>query len=159
MKARLQRLRAEVASDRAAFAARVEELAALDLEGTPRAGDLAQAAVSLHHGYGAVESLLGRIARTLGEGLFEGADGHQRLLEAMGLEIESVRPAVLSSPSLTLLMRLLGFRHFFRHAYAVTLDRERLARLRGEALELRPLLEKDLDRFDDFLRKLAEAAP
>ena len=55
MKAIIQRLRAEIQSDRAAWLARVDELRALDVS-QGDAGVLAQAAVALHHGYGAVES-------------------------------------------------------------------------------------------------------
>lgn len=152
------RLRAEVASDREAFEKRVAELETLDLTAAPGPGDLAHAAVSLHHAYGAVEAILERVARAIGEDQPGGADWHQALLHAMGLEIEAVRPAVLSSESLDPLRRLLSFRHFLRHAYAVALDGERLARLREDALHLRKPLAADLDRLDGFLRKLAEAA-
>lgn len=68
MRAKIQRLRAEIASDRVAAELRIAELEQLSLD-APRAGDLAQAAVALHHAYGAVEAALARLARTLGEGL------------------------------------------------------------------------------------------
>jgi hypothetical protein len=122
------------------------------------AATLAQAAVALHHAYGAVESALERVARTLEGGVPLGADSHVALLEAMALEIEGVRPAVLSQQSLLLLRRLLGFRHFFRHAYAVGLDAARLASLREDALALGPGLALDLDRLDAHLAAVANAA-
>jgi len=60
----IQVLRVEVASDREAFTARVEELAALPLdEMTTDPGVLARGAVALHHAYGAFEAALGRVAR------------------------------------------------------------------------------------------------
>lgn len=157
MKAKIQRLRAEVASDRAAAELRIAELEQLSLD-TPQAGDLAQAAVALHHAYGAVEAALARLARTLGEGLPEGDDWHQALLHIMGLEVEGVRPPILSGESVTLLRRLLAFRHFFRHAYAVALDAERLAALREDALSLRAHVAADFERLDVFLKQLAEAS-
>lgn len=159
MKARIQRLRAEVKSDRRAFEARVRELRDLDLDAARSSeADLAQAALALHHGYSAVEALLDRLSRTIEGSLPEGPDWHQALLDAMALEIEDVRPRVLADESVGLLRRLLGFRHFLRHAYAVPLDREQLVRLRGDALALAPLLAADLDALDAFLQRLAERA-
>lgn len=76
----------------------------------------AQVAVALHHAYGAVEAALARTARTLEGDVPERPDRHQALLEPMGLELEGIRPAVLSSDSQERLRRLLAFRRFFRHA-------------------------------------------
>lgn len=50
----------------------------------------------------------------------------------MALDIEAVRPRVLSNDSLRGLRRLLAFRHFFRHAYAVSLEAPKLEILRDE---------------------------
>jgi hypothetical protein len=52
----------------------------------------AQAAVALHHGYGAVESLLVRVSRYVEGSLPTGPDWHVELLESMALELEGVRP-------------------------------------------------------------------
>jgi len=159
MKARVQRLRAEVKSDRAAFEARVAELGGVDLSAAASSeADLARAALALHHAYSAVESLLVRVSRTIEGSLPEGADWHQALLDAMVLEIEGVRPRVLADQTARLLRRLLGFRHFLRHGYAVPLDRERLERLRSDALALAPRLAADLDSLDSLLQRLAERA-
>jgi hypothetical protein len=152
----MQRLRAEIASDRRAFEARVDELAALDLH-EPSPSTLAHAAVTLHHAFGAVEALLARVARALEGTAPEGPDSHRALLEAMALEIESVRPAVLSTGSVVLLRRLLGFRHFFRHAYAVSFEANRMEALRRDAKALREPLAADLERLDAFLRDVAGA--
>jgi hypothetical protein len=151
MSPKLQRLRAELASDLRAFKARVGEMALLPPLTNADRGALAEAAIALHHAYGAVESALSRIARSVDAGLPEGPDWHQALLSVMALEIDRVRPAVLSAETRDLAQRLLGFRHFFRHAYAVDLDGERLERLRRDAALLLPLLEKDLAQFDQFL--------
>ena len=63
MNGRIQRLRAEIASDRDALAGRIRELSAIDLARPDASeGDLARAALALHHAYGAVESALTRIA-------------------------------------------------------------------------------------------------
>jgi hypothetical protein len=118
---------------------------------------LAEAAVALHHAYGAIEAALTRIARAIDDGLPEGSDWHQALLHTMGLAIDKVRPAVLRPETRSLLQRLLGFRHFFRHAYAIELDGTRLEDLRACAQRALPLLREDLQRFDDFLAEVGQA--
>ncbi|MGO8995156.1 MAG: hypothetical protein ACLQVI_17715 [Polyangiaceae bacterium] len=156
MKAQLLRLRAEVASDVAAWTARLGELRGVDLD-APTPATLAQAAVALHHAYGAVESALTRVARAF-DGPPEGADWHQALLDAMALEIEGLRPAVLSPASVRDARVLLAFRHFFRHAYAATWDAERLTSLRATAVALDGPLLADFARLDLLLRDLAGRA-
>ncbi len=78
MNPRLQRLRAEITSDARVFESRLDELAQINLA-SPTEATLAQAAVALHHAYGAIESALARVARTIDAGLPDGADWHQGL--------------------------------------------------------------------------------
>ncbi len=155
MKVPIQRLRAEIRSDRDALARHLDDLASLKWGGEDAAGAAARAAVALHHAYGSVESALTRVARQLEGSLPEGADWHQALLDSMALEIEGVRPRVLSPETQSGLRRLLAFRHFFRHAYAVVLDEKRLADLRDQAIAVRPALNRDLDALDAFLSMVA----
>lgn len=150
----LQRLRAEVRSDRQAFESHVREIESLSLA-PASPGDLARGAVALHHAYGAVEAAFARVAGLLEGSVPSGADWHGRLLHAMSLEIPSVRPAVLGPSSRDGLRRLLAFRHFFRHAYSVDLDPEQPSELRRVAVEVRAPLGRDLDALDDFLAALA----
>lgn len=152
--AEVHRLRAEIKSDRSAFDGRLEELSGLDADPSDVA-TLAQMAVALHHAYGAIEAALSRVARLLEGSLPQGADWHQQLLQTMGLEIVAVRPAVLSAETTAGLRRLLAFRHFFRHAYAVSWDSEQLASLKGAAVSVRAPLALDLDALDAFLARLA----
>jgi hypothetical protein len=154
--ARLSRLRAEIAADLHAFELRLDELVSLPaLEGASAAA-LAQTAVALHHAYGAVENALGRVARVLDRDEPGGPEWHQELLGAMALEVEGVRPAVLRPETAAELRRLLGFRHFFRHAYAVELDPAQLEQMRQVASHVRPLVSADLQQFDSVLKELAE---
>jgi hypothetical protein len=153
----LQRLRAEIRFDREAFARRVTELVSLDrLAGSDRAAQRAQAAVALHHAYGSLESIMVRVARHLEGDLPEGGDWHQALLHAMSLDIEGVRPALFTSGTVGVLRRLLGFRHFFRHAYAAELDAERLALLRQDVVSATPAILAELDRLDQYLGQVGE---
>lgn len=157
MSPRIQRLRAEIASDLRTFETRLAELASLPGLVDADRGSIAEAAVALHHAYGAIESALERVARVVDDGLPEGPEWHQALLHVMALAIESVRPAVLSPRTRELLQRLLGFRHFFRHAYCVDLDGARLEELRSHAASVLPLVREDLARFDSFLAEVGVA--
>jgi hypothetical protein len=153
----IQRLRAEIASDRLAFGERTGELRGLEIS-LAAPSVLAQTAMSLHHAYGAVESILVRVALALEGSLPTAADWHVALLETMALDIEGVRPRVLSPESLTVLRRLIGFRRFFRDAYAVPLDPARLSALREDTATLAPVLAADLDRLDAHLARIAAGA-
>lgn len=157
MKAALQRLRAEIRFDRAAFETRLSELQGIELSSTTDAAHCAQAAVALHHAYSAIESIMQRTARAIDGDLPAGADWHQSLLHTMGLDIEGIRPAVLSRESVSALRELLAFRHFFRHAYAVEFDPERLALLRRDLLDAAPRLAHELTALDTFLAEVAAA--
>jgi hypothetical protein len=75
----------------------------------------------------------------------------------MGLDVEGVRPAVFSPATIRVLRRLLGFRHFFRHAYAVELDADQLGILRGEILAAAPAILREIDALDSFLARVAAA--
>jgi hypothetical protein len=152
----LQRLRAEIRFDRDAFARRVAELASIELSVDEEApSQRAQAAVALHHAYGSLESIMVRVARLLENDVPVGADWHQALLHSMSLDIDGIRPAVFSGATISVLRRLLGFRHFFRHAYAVELDAQRLAILREEIIAKAAAILAELDALDQFLSGVA----
>jgi hypothetical protein len=67
----------------------------------------------------------------------------------------TTRPAPLSPSVVADLQRLLGFRHFFRHAYAVELDPKQLHVNRQVARRVAAPLAADLDGLDAFLQRLA----
>jgi hypothetical protein len=162
VKTAVERLRAEVRSDREAVSRWFDDLAALTLgTDSPRStlaqAALAQAAWALHHAYSGIEAILERTMRTIEGSLPEGPDSHKAVLDAAALTIEGVREPLLSRPTVAALHDLRAFRHFVRHAYAVELDPERLADLQRRSAELRPGLEEDLDRLDAWPRELAEA--
>lgn len=118
---------------------------------------LAVVAVALHHYYGAAESVFERVARA-----FEGAPArsdrwHQDLLERMTLALDNVRPAVLRRETARALSPVLGFRHFFRHAYAVAFDARRLQLAVEDAQRAHALLSEDLDALDRTLRAAARS--
>lgn len=116
---------------------------------------VAVVAVAVHHFYGAVESIFERVARTF-EGPPERQDRwHQELLERMSLTLDDVRPAVTRRETTQALAMVLGFRHFFRHAYSVSFDPRRLELAAQDVRRAHVLLRQDLDVFE---RTLVEAS-
>jgi hypothetical protein len=119
MRARVARLRAELAPDReiletlgGLIADRAPHLAAAD------PATVALTATYVHRYYTALESTLQRIERTFAAEP-SGGDWHLELLRGATLDLPGVRPPVLPAALLGDLREMLRFRHFFRHAYAV----------------------------------------
>ena len=105
----------------------------------------------LHNLYGAFEQVFEETARffenRVGEGSYP-AD----LLRRMQLEIEGIRPALLSAETASGLDELRRFRHLFRHAYAADLDPGRVGDLAARAAGIRRDFERDFERFLELLR-------
>lgn len=78
---------------------------------------------------------------------------HKALLEKMTLDIEGVRPFVLSMETYNLLEELLRFRHFKRYYFSLDYDWKKLEYLMDLFARLRSLVERDLHEFSVFLRK------
>ena len=57
----------------------------------------------------------------------------------MRLDIEGIRPRLLSEESFKILDELRGFRHVFRHAYSYELEHERVLKLADKASILKKL--------------------
>lgn len=155
MNARLERLRAEIGADRAAISEWLDQVEALSLDRETDPATLALAAWALHHAYSAIEAILERTMRTVEGGLPEGPDHHRALLETARLDIEGVRPRLLSAEVVRELHELRAFRHFVRHAYTVKLDGARLGELQAHAARLRPRLDRELEALDEWLRDVS----
>jgi hypothetical protein len=155
----LLRLHAEILADLRA----VEGVAAKALEVRGKGAEHADENVSmalagfLHHFYTGLESIFERIALAFEGSLPQGQRWHRDLLRSMAVEIPRVRPAVLSEGSLALLEEFLGFRHVFRHAYALPLDRSRLDALAGNLPRALASVREDLLRFLNAVAISAEA--
>ncbi len=151
--AELARLRREIADDRAAMAARAAELrdAAARLPAGLDRPWLAFTAVALHGWYTALEAIFERIARVVDGEVPQGVSSHRDLLSQAMTEIPGVRGPVAPSGLKGDLTSLLTFRHFFRHAYAVDLDAEKLGREVERVMRIEPLLAGSLDAFDATL--------
>lgn len=113
-------------------------------------------ALLLMNFYTGVERTLNRIATALGGVPAASPRWHAELLDDAALDLEGVRPAVLSRSTVDRLLLLLRFRHAIRNLYAWRLRREEMQphvdQLEGTFAALR----LDLDRFGDFLRALSK---
>ena len=67
--------------------------------------------------------------------------------QRMLIEIEGIRPGLLSNAGYKLLNELRGFRHVFRHAYSYGLDKERVSALLGKILDQKDIVIIDLQTF------------
>lgn len=103
-------------------------------------------AYQLHNLYSAFEQLFETVAHSF-ENQIEGEGYHAGLLLRMKLEIEGVRPALISDATFALLDELRRFRHFFRHAYTADLDAEKMGELVTSAEQLRASFPMDKDTF------------
>jgi hypothetical protein len=157
---RLRVLRADLEPDRAALgllAARLARVTGAEGSSWPPEARAATIAVTLHGYYGAAESLMTRVARVLDGGMPEGPEWHRELLDRMSGPLEAVRPALLSPESRAALRRLLGFRHFFRHAYAVDLDDAELGGHAAAVIAAHARLDAEVRAFVDHLRAMEAA--
>ncbi len=110
----------------------------------------------LHNLYSAFESIFQRVASVFENQIGDKTGWHAELLHRMTLDIEGIRLPLVSPEAFDGLDELRRFRHVFRSAYRVQLDRERLALVRKKAMGLEPIYRKDLARFQEFLSRLAE---
>jgi hypothetical protein len=105
----------------------------------------------LENGYTAVETLLLRISQAF-ENHLDSRRWHADLLEKMILDIQSIRPRVLSAASYQRLTELMRFRHFKRYYFELDFDWRKVDFLVTVYRELVPLLKTDLERFAAALR-------
>jgi hypothetical protein len=81
---------------------------------------------------------------------------HTELLERMTIEIEHIRPALLSQSSYEDLQELMRFRHFKRYYFTFAFDWERVDEMSRRLFRVHPLLLKEIGAFQNFLEKLLE---
>ena len=110
----------------------------------------------LHVLYGLFESLFVQIAEVFGNHIQDKSQWHSHLLRRMVLDVEQVRPPVISQESYESLNELRSFRHLFRNAYLLEFDPDRLNIVLREANKLKSRYRSDLERFLDFLEQLAQ---
>jgi len=108
---------------------------------------LESAAYQLHNLFNAVEDLLRLVATAFENQIADTGRWHIKLLRRMSHGVEGVRPALLSRETYRRLDALRSFRHFFRHAHSTSIDYDLLIVNLRKAREVKPLLERDVERF------------
>ena len=103
-------------------------------------------AYQIHNLYSAFEQLFETVVHFF-ENRLEEQRYHVDLLRRMRLEIEGIRPVLVSDEAYILLDELRRFRHFFRHAYTADLKPENLEDLLSKAERLRPVHRRDVAEF------------
>lgn len=103
-------------------------------------------AYQIHNLYSGFEQLFETVVHFF-ENRLEEQRYHVDLLRRMRLEIEGMRPVLVSDEAYILLDELRRFRHFFRHAYTADLKLENLADLLSKAERLRPVHRRDVAEF------------
>jgi len=113
-------------------------------------------AYQLHNLYCAFEDLFRIIADHFENHLTDELGWHTELLKRMKIQIDGVRPALISDSTYKLFDELRGFRHVFRHAYAKELDPDRIKLVLQKALALQKAYKKEFNR---FLEQIKAAKP
>lgn len=108
----------------------------------------------LHNLYNAFESIFQRVAETFENDIVDSSRWHALLLRRMTLDIEDVRPRLLSDEVYQCLDELRRFRHLFRSMYTSNLDVERLRLVVQKARTLEDLYRADVERFLTYLDEL-----
>ncbi|MFQ5454993.1 MAG: hypothetical protein ACE5EA_02170 [Nitrospirota bacterium] len=101
----------------------------------------------LHNLYSAYEDMFKLIVRFFENQIEDMARYHTYLLKRMLIEIEEIRPNLLSDESFKVLDELRGFRHLFRHAYGYELESERIIKLAEKSMKLRETFKRDFEIF------------
>lgn len=115
-------------------------------------GHLEACAYELARFFSVIEKLLERICEGFENHLEKRGDYHERLLQRLSLDLETIRPAFIPKDRLADLRELKGFRHLTRHAYDLTLRADRLAELTRIAGKLCDDLPAWCAAFDEQVR-------
>lgn len=106
--------------------------------------------------YSSFEEVFKNIARDFENKIDDPSRWHVVLLHRMSLDIEAVRPSVISKLSEDCLHELLRFRHVFRFSYAFELDWEKMRLVVKRWQRCKDHVVRDIRRFVKFLDKAAE---
>lgn len=113
-------------------------------------------ALNLHDYYSAIERIFEMIANEMEESLPEGSSWHKELIKQMTIEINNVRPAVISKSTEAKLDEYRGFRHVVRNVYSYKFSSEKIGRLFEKLDVLNKKMTSEINKFIDFLEKAGE---
>ncbi len=153
MREKLLALKADINADLRAIDRIYAEL---DRQGDAIANDEQAIVIGyyLHNLYNAFESIFQRVAETFENDITNSSRWHALLLRRMTLDIEDIRPRLLSDEAYQCLDELRRFRHLFRSMYTSDLDVERMRLVLQKARRLEILYHAEIERFLGYLDEL-----
>jgi hypothetical protein len=105
--------------------------------------------------YSTIEEIFVKIAKEFESKIEDSIRWHTELLNRMALDIDEVRPAVISKKSRNCLDDLRKFRHVFRFSYAYELQADKMAIVVKRWLSCRKTIQEDIQKFVSVLDQLA----
>jgi len=105
----------------------------------------------LHDFYNSCERIFRRVNRDINGRSIQSEGWHKELLYRMTIEIEGIRPRVISEESAAELDDYLSFRHVFRNIYGFELKGERLDRLVDK---FRRVSKNFIAEINEFIKKM-----
>jgi len=119
--------------------------------------ELEACAFQLSRLYNIIEQLALRLAKAFENNIDDEHGWHMELIRRLSIEIPGVRPALFSSELTSDLQELRAFRHVVRHAYELTLKKDKVIPLLSAAERVAALVPAACDAF--FSRITAESSP
>jgi hypothetical protein len=110
----------------------------------------------LHDFYTGVERIFSRIAQELNGGIPNTEEWHKDLLNDMTLDLDEVRPPVISKNLYDQLIPYLRFRHLFRNLYGFELDWERMKELDENLSRISSQWLKEIHAFLDWMKSVTK---
>lgn len=107
----------------------------------------------LHDFYNCCERIFKKIAIEMNGGYEDTEKRHKNLLYRMTIQMEGLRPAVISEALAADLDEFLAFRHLFRNIYGFELKGDRIDYLAKKFKNVSENFEKEIREFIVFLRK------
>ena len=107
----------------------------------------------LHDFYNCCERIFKKIAIEMNGGYEDTEKWHKNLLYRMTIQMEGLRPAVISEELAADLDEFLAFRHLFRNIYGFELKGDRIEYLAKKFKKVSENFEKEIREFIVILRK------
>jgi hypothetical protein len=121
-------------------------------EGKSRKNGLVVAGL-LENYYTAAETVMFRIAQAFGNSI-DGERWHADLLYRLNIEVDGIRPRLLTDDSYSDLDELRRFRHFKRYYYRIEYDWDTLDFLIRKLHRLHPRFVHELETFREFTQEI-----
>ncbi len=105
--------------------------------------------------YSTIEEIFVKVAKEFENKIGDSEQWHTELLKRMALEVDEVRPAVISKKTQSCLDELRKFRHVFRFSYAFELQNDKLGLVLKRWVNCRESFKNDVENFLNELDRLA----